>query len=260
MIFSYALKGAIVAALIASMASGASASSGTSGRTVKVITSMATRVALQELARAWRKKTGTEVIVEAAGGVDVAKRLRAGEAFDAVFLGSDALDAVISSGDASAASKTDLFRSVVAVAVKSGTTKPDISTESALRETIRSARTLGYSTGPSGLALAALFERWGIASEIKSRIVVPAPGIPVGALVAQGEVELGFQQLSEFIHVKGIDILGGLPPPVEIVTIFSAAVCSRGSNLEGARAFLDFVAGPEANDAKLKQGLQPAVN
>jgi molybdate transport system substrate-binding protein len=215
-------------------------------------------VALQELADAWKQRTGVAVSIEAAGGVDVAKRLRAGETFDLVFLGSDALDSVIAAGDAIAASKTDLFRSVVAAAIRKGAVKPDISTETALVEAVRSARSIGYSTGPSGLALAALFGRWGIAAEIKPRIVVPKPGIPVGSLVASGEVELGFQQLSEFIHVEGIEILGGLPPPAEIVTIFSGALCAKGANAADAKAFLDFAASPDATEAKLKQGLQPA--
>ena len=232
---------------------------GTPGKTVKAITSMATRVALKELAAAWKQRTGVTVVIEAAGGVDVAKRLRAGEAFDLVFLGSDALDAVIAAGDAVGSSKTDVFRSVVAAAIRAGTKKPDISTDAALRESVRAARTIGYSTGPSGLALAALFERWGIAAEIKPRIVIPKPGIPVGGLVAAGEVELGFQQLSELVHIEGIEVLGGLPSPAEIVTVFSAALGARGSEPTEARAFLDFAAGPDATAAKLKQGLQPAA-
>lgn len=225
---------------------------------VKAVTSMATRAALSELASVWEMKTGKAISLEAAGGVEVAKRLAAGEAFDAVFLGGDALDAAVAAGDAVAGTKRDLFRSETCVAVKAGTPKPDISSEAALRESVRKARTVGYSTGPSGRALAALFERWGIASEISGKIVVPPPGTPVGALVARGEAELGFQQLSELIHVEGLEVVGALPPSAAIVTVFSGAVGSRGADPEGARSFIDFVASGAAAEIKRKHGLEPA--
>ncbi len=218
---------------------------------------MAARAALAELADIWNRKTGAAVSVEAAGGVEVAKRLKTGENFDAVFLGSDALDALIAAGAADSGSKTDLFRAATAAAVKEGAPRPDISTEAALRAAVLKACSVGYSTGPSGLAIAALFKRWGIADAVADRVVVPAPGVPVGALVARGEIELGFQQLSELVHVGGIDILGGLPAPVEIVTVFSGALVPSGSNPEGALAFIAFVAGEEASATKRRHGLEP---
>lgn len=230
----------------------------TTGEPVKVLTSMASRAALAELAEIWNREAGGRVSVEASGGVEVAKRIDAGEPFDLAFLGSDALDTLIASGTVAGASKTDVFRSAAAIAVKAGAPEPDVSTEAALREAVRSARSVGYSTGPSGLAVAALFARWGLPKDLDGRLVVPPPGTPVGALVARGGVELGFQQLSELVHVEGIEILGGLPPPVEIVTVFSGALARRGANPEGARAFLDYVAGEEASAVKRRHGLEPA--
>jgi molybdate transport system substrate-binding protein len=122
---------------------------------------------------------------------------------------------------------------------------------------VLAARTVGYSTGPSGVALAKLFERWGIADQIRDRIVTPPPGTPVGTLIARGEVELGFQQRSELIHIEGIDVLGPLPPPVQIVTTFSAAVSARARHPEAARALLEFLASPAVTEAKCGHGMDP---
>jgi len=149
-------------------------------------------------------------------------------------------------------------RSGVAVAVRAGATRPDIGSEDALRRAVVGARTLGFSTGPSGVQLARLFERWGIADEIKSRIVTAPPGVPVGSLVAKGEVELGFQQLSELMHLPGIDVLGALPQEVQIVTIFSGGVCAASSQPQAARDVLAFMASSAADDAKRRQGMEPA--
>ena len=192
------------------------------------------------------------------GGVDAARRVQAGESFDFVVLASDAIDKLITSGHIDAHSKTDLVHSGVAVAVRAGAAHPDISTEDALRQAVQSAHSLSYSTGPSGVALARLFERWGIADEIKSRIVQAPPGVPVGALVARGDVELGFQQLSELIHIEGIDLLGPLPAAVQITTTFTAGLCPGSSQAAAARGLLDFMASPAAAEAKQRQGMEPA--
>ena len=226
--------------------------------TITGISSMATRLLLAELAAAWEQRSGTAVVVESVGGVDAAKRVQAGEVFDLVVLASDAIERLLASGHVAAGSRIDLVRSDVAVAVKAGAARPDIGSEDALRRALLGARSLAYSTGPSGVALAQLFERWGIADELRSRIVQPPPGVPVATLVARGEVELGFQQLSELIHVQGIELLGPLPEAVRITTIFSGGVCTASSRPEAARAVLEFMASPDAAEAKRRQGMAPA--
>ena len=192
------------------------------------------------------------------GGVDAARRVQAGEAFDVVILAADAIDKLMASGHLLAGSKVDLVRSGVAVAVREGAARPDISSEEAVRAAVLAARSISYSTGPSGVALAKLFERWGIAEQIQDRIVTPPPGIPVGSLVAKGEVELGFQQLSELISQPGITVLGPLPPAIQIVTIFSAGLCAGTPQGDAVRAMLSFMNSPEATAVKRRQGGDPA--
>jgi molybdate transport system substrate-binding protein len=226
--------------------------------TLKAISSMATRQVLAELADAWQRRSGETVAIESVGGVDAAKRVQAGEAFDAVFLAADAIDKLIAAERVQPNSKVDLFRSAVAVAVRAGAARPDIGSEAALRQAVLEAPTIGYSTGPSGVALVKLFERWGIAGEVEDRIVQAPPGVPVGSLVASGEVALGFQQLSELMHLEGIDVVGPLPDAVQIVTTFSAGVCTAASQTDAARRLLDFMASPETAEVKRRYGMAPA--
>jgi molybdate transport system substrate-binding protein len=146
----------------------------------------------------------------------------------------------------------------VAIAVRAGAPGPDIGSEAALKRAVLAARTLGCSTGPSGIALAQLFERWGIADTVRERLVQAPPGIPVGQLVASGEVELGFQQLSELMHLDGIAVLGPMPPGLEIVTTFTAGLCATSTRPRAARALLDFLRSPATAEAKRRQGMAPA--
>src|SRR5690606_24818463 len=120
------------------------------------------------------------------------------------------------------------------------------------------AEQISYSTGPSGVALQQLFERWGIAEAVAGKTVTAPPGVPVASLVAKGEVALGFQQLSELLHVPGIAIVGGLPEAIQIVTVFSAGVPVRAPRAEAVRALLDFMVSREADEAKRRQGMAPA--
>jgi len=220
---------------------------------------MATRQVLNELAKAYGQRSGTDVAIEAVGGVDAAKRVAAGEPFDMVFLSRDAIEKLIASGQVVAGSCVDLVDSGVSIAVKAGAPRPDVSSEDALKRAVLAAPTVGYSTGPSGVALVKLFERWGIAQELKGRLVQAPPGIPVGALVARGEVALGFQQLSELIHLEGITVLGPMPAAVQITTTFSGALCKASSQGEAVGKLLAFMASPEADAAKRRNGMEPAA-
>lgn len=225
---------------------------------IRVISSMATRELLAELAATYEERIGEAVQVESVGGVDAVRRVQAGEEFDVVVLASDAIDRLAAGGAVLIGSKTDLVHSPVAVAVRAGAAVPDLGSEDALRRAVQAAATIGYSTGPSGTALLRLFERWGLAAQLQPRLVQAPPGLPVGALVARGDAALGFQQLSELIHQGGIELAGVLPPPVAIVTTFSGAACAGSSRAEAARRLLAFLASPDAESAKRRQGMEPA--
>ena len=215
---------------------------------------MATRQVLAELTAGFTRP----VTIESVGGVDAAKRVQAGEAFDVVVLASDAIDKLLASGHLLPGSKVDWVRSGVAVAVRAGAPLPDVSSEDAVRRAVLAARSVSVSTGPSGVALNKLFERWGIAEDIAPRMVQAPPGVPVGSLVADGRVELGFQQLSELLHVQGIAIAGPLPPAIQITTTFSAGIGVQSQQAGAARELLAYMASPAAADAKRRQGMDPA--
>lgn len=226
---------------------------------LKGISSMATRQVLTELAQAWQAQGGQAVQIESVGGVDAAQRVQAGEeAFDLVFLASNAIDKLQAAGRVIEGSKVDLVLSSTAVAVPAGAALPDIASEAAVHAAVLAASSIGFSTGPSGVALQKLFERWGIAEEIKPRLVQARPGVPVGSMVASGEAALGFQQLSELIHVEGIQIVGNLPAAIAIDTVFSAGVVTGSTHAEEAQRLLAFMAAPEAAEAKRRQGMEPA--
>lgn len=223
-----------------------------------IISSMATRQLLADLVAEFRKTSAQEVRVESVGGVDAAKRVLAGEAFDIVALASNAIAQLTDAGRIVPGSQVDVVQSGVAIAVCAGAPRPDIGSEAAVKQAVLNAKHLSYSTGPSGVQLARLFERWGIADQIRDRIVQAPPGVPVGQLVADGQVELGFQQLSEMMNLPGIDVLGPLPPEIQIITTFSAGLSVTSTQPDAARALLAFLVAPAVADIKQRNGMAPA--
>jgi molybdate transport system substrate-binding protein len=229
------------------------------GDCITGISSMAMRHVLADLGDAYEQESGQPVVIVSVGGVDAARRVDDGEAFDFVVLAADVIERLAAHGRVDPGSRTDLARSAVAIAVAAGATRPDISSEQAISDAVLRARSIGYSTGPSGAHLVRLFERWGIANAIAPRIVQASPGVPVGTLVARGDVELGFQQLGELMHLPGIDVIGLLPPEIQLATVFSAAVCTASICPAAAEALLSFLASPEADATKRRHGMEPAV-
>ncbi|GKQ53712.1 substrate-binding domain-containing protein [Bradyrhizobium sp. Ce-3] len=226
--------------------------------TLTGISSMATRQILTELGKAYRKETGQTISIESVGGVDAARRVRAGEAFDLVALADDAMKQLDTDGLLRPGSCAGFAKSAIAVAIHAQAERPDMSSEASLRAAVLAAKSVGYSTGPSGAHMLNLLRRWGIEHALSDRLVKAPPGIPVGTLVARGEAELGFQQLSELLDVPGIAVAGPLPPEVQSVTLFSCAVCATAANEAGARDLIRYLTSADADAAKRRYGMEPA--
>jgi len=226
---------------------------------IRIISSMATKALLVDLARLFEAQSPAySVQIESVGGVDAAKRVQAGEAFDCVVLASNAIDSLLQGGKLVPGSRVDLVHSSVAVAVPAGAPCPDIASEEALKQAVLQAISIGYSTGPSGLELLKQFERWGITAQVQDKLMQAQPGIPVGALLAQGRVALGFQQLSEMMGVQGITVLGPLPEAVQVTTTFSGSVSVTSAQAQAVQSLLRFWASEATAQIKLGHGLQAA--
>lgn len=226
--------------------------------TIRGICSMATRGLLAELSQEYARRSGTPVSIEAVGGVDAARRVAADDPFDVAFLAADAIAKLAAAGKVDAGAQVALVNSGVAAAVPAGAARPDISSEAAVREAVLAASRIAYSTGPSGVALLELFQRWGIGEALRNRLLQAPAGVPVGRLLADGQASLGFQQLSELIGLPGIELLGPLPDAIQINTVFSGAPCVAATQPAEARALLDFLASPACDDAKRRHGMAPA--
>lgn len=221
-----------------------------------VMSSLAIKEAYLELVPAFQKKTGSKVDTEWVGGVDLMKRVKAGETADLVIASQKALGELKSLAKVQAV--IDLARSGVAVAVRKGAKRPDIGSGEAVKRALRAAKSIAYSSGPSGVYLAELFQKWGIAEELKAKITQTPPGTAVGPLVARGEAEIGFQQMSELLPTAGIDIVGPLPPDIQIVTTFSGGVHVAAKEGDAARAWLAFITSPQSAAVLRKHGMEPA--
>jgi molybdate transport system substrate-binding protein len=219
---------------------------------------MAMRHVLAESSEAYTHMTGQRVSIASVGGVDAERRVQEGEAFDFVVLAADVIEKLADLGRVDASSRTDLARSDIAIAVAAGAPKPDISSESTVRDAVLHAKTIGYSTGPSGAHLMRLIERWNIVDAIRERLIKAAPGVPVATLIARGDADLGFQQLSELMHVPGIDIVGMLPREIQSTTVFSAATCTASKQRASTSALLAYLASEHTDAVKRRHGMQPA--
>jgi molybdate transport system substrate-binding protein len=227
--------------------------------TITGISSMATRQLVADLGTRYRAATGRTVSIEAMGGVDAAKRVRAGEIYDLVILADDVVGMLETEGHVAAGSRIPFVRSRMAMAVRAGDKRPDIGSAEAVRAALMSARSIGYSTGPSGAHLLAVLKSWGVdVAADPGRLVQAKPGVPVATLLAGGEAAVGIQQLSEFLGEPGIDIVGILPPPVQTVTTFTIGIGARSTHVAEARAVIDYLNAPEANEPKRRFGMEPA--
>ena len=205
----------------------------------------------------FEKASGHKVAITWAGTNDIKKKIDAGEVYDFVVIASPQMDGFIKDGKVAAGSKADLVKSGVGVAVKAGAPKPDFSSTEALKKTLVAAKSVGYSQGPSGVYMASLFEKMGIADAVKAKAKVVTPGVPVATVIRNGEAEIGFQQVSELIHEKGIDFLGPLPAEIQRITTFSGGIHAQAKEPAAAKALQSFLTAPERTPLLKKHGLSP---
>jgi molybdate transport system substrate-binding protein len=230
---------------------------------IKVVTAGTFRAAYLELVPEYEHATSHKLVTEFGSSMGtthnaIPMRLDRGEVIDVVIMFAPALSDLIKRGKIRTGSAVDLVRSGIGIAVKSGAPKPDISTVDALKRTLLAAKSIAYSDSDSGVYLSAeLFPKLGIADQIKgkSRRV---EGEPVGGVVAKGEVDIGFQQISELLPLKGLDVVGELPPGAQRVTVAAAGIPVTSTHPEAARALIEWLASPVAYPAIKKSGLDPA--
>jgi molybdate transport system substrate-binding protein len=224
---------------------------------LKVLGSGAVKEAYAELIPQFEKASGHKVAITWAGTVDIKKKVAAGEAFDVIIVAAPEMDIFIKDGKIAAGTKVDVVKSGVGVAVKAGAPKPDFSSGEALKKSLLAAKSVGYSTGPSGVYLVSLFEKWGVADQIKAKAKITTPGVPVASLIRNGDAEIGFQQVSELIHEPGIDFLGALPNDVQRITTFSSGIPAGARETDAAKALQTFLTAKERTDTLKKHGMSP---
>ena len=229
----------------------------TNAAEIRVLSTQATEEAYRELVPQFEKATSHKVLTIFTGTLDVQKRLAAGENYDMIIMAGPAIDAQIKAGKAVAGSRVDIAKSGVAVGVPAGAPKPDISTTEALKKTVLAAKSIGYSTGPSGVYIMNLFERLGVADQVKDKLKQTPTGVFVGTIIANREVEIGFQQVSELGNFPGVDYVGPLPADVQQTTVFSSGIIVDAKEPDAAKALVKFLTTSEAGAAFKKRGMEP---
>jgi molybdate transport system substrate-binding protein len=224
---------------------------------IRMLSSNAIKEAYLELVPQFEKASEHKVTTTWAPTVEIMKRMAAGESFDLVIMAAEGIEKLTQDGKLVAGTRVDLVKSGIGIAVRQGANKPDVSSSDAVKKAVLAAKSIGYSTGPSGVSLGKMFERMGIADEIKHKVKIVTPGVPVGTLVASGEAEIGFQQISELLPVRGIDYLGPLPADIQHTTVFAGALHTGAKESEAAKALVKFLTAPAAVPVIKSKGLEP---
>lgn len=224
---------------------------------ITVVGSPGFRVAYTELVPGFEKMTGDKVTTNWGGVTEVANRVAGGETADIVILPVAQIDDLIARGKLVKTTRTVVAKSGVGVAVRKGAPKIDITSGDALRRALLAAKSIAWSTGPSGAHMTGLVRKWGIADQLKGKIIISPADTPVGVVLARGGAEIGFQQVSELIHVNGTDYLGPLPPDVQETTVFAAAIHKDARSPDAARALIRYLSAPDAAPVIRKAGMDP---
>jgi molybdate transport system substrate-binding protein len=229
---------------------------------VRVMISGGLTAAYKELVPEFERLTGNKVLTAygpsmgtTANAIPI--RLERGEPVDVLIMVGYALGDLVKQGKVVADSRVDLTKSLIGIAVKSGAPKPDISSAEALKRALLAAKSIAYSDSASGVYVSTeMFAKLGIADEMKDK-ARKIPATPVAEIVARGDAEIGFQQISELRPVAGVDIVGPLPPELQKVTVFSAGVATVSKEPDAGKALIKFLASPAASAAIIKSGMEP---
>jgi molybdate transport system substrate-binding protein len=224
---------------------------------VRVASSGAIKEAYVELVANFERATGHEVLTTWGGTESVTKRVRDGEVFDLVIVSAPNVDRLVGEGKLIAGSRVDVAKSGVGVAVRDGLPKPDVSSGDAVKKAVLDAKSVAYSSGPSGFYLVDLFKKMGITDQIKHKVKQTPSGVQVGDLLARGEADLGFQQVSELVHVKDIQYLGPLPADIQHTTTFSVGLHAKAPEPDAAMALVKALTASEAAPVIRRTGMEP---
>jgi molybdate transport system substrate-binding protein len=214
------------------------------------------REAFIELIPQFEKATGHRVVVTWDGTLNIRKRIDSGDVADLVVMPDADVDAMIASGGLAPGSRVDLAKSIIGVAVRAGVAKPDLSSSDSLRRAMLAAPSIVISSGPSGVHLLELLEKQGILGTLRPKITQLPSGQSVGEALARGEGDLGFQQVSELLHVKGITYIGPLPTDIQKVTVFAGGIPRTAQDAGLARELLTFLRNPRNAAVLKKAGLE----
>jgi molybdate transport system substrate-binding protein len=223
---------------------------------IKIIAANALKEPLLALIAPFEKASGHTVTPLWGGTEGIAKRIADGEIVDLVVIASPNIDRLIASGKLAAGSRTDFARSGVGIAIRSGLPKPDVSTPEGVKSAVLAAGSIAYSTGPSGFYIVEMLQKMGVSEQVKPKVRQPPSGAQVGELIAKGEADLGFQQVSELLHVKGIDYLGPLPAAIQNTTVYSTGLHVASPAPDAAKALVAYLTGPQAGPVLAKVGLE----
>lgn len=224
---------------------------------IKVIAANAIKEGYSEIVAAFEKASGHKVATTWAGTVNATKRINDGEIYDLIIIGSDNVDGLIRAGKLAAGSRSDFAKVGVGVGLRQGLLKPDVSTPDAVKAAVLSAKSVTYSGGPSGAYVVEMLKKMGIADQIASKVKQPSSGAEVAALLARGEADLGFAQVSEMIGVAGVVDLGPLPAAIQNYTIYAIGQHTAAPAADAARALVRRLCAPGAAAAKRKMGMEP---
>ena len=225
---------------------------------IKVLASNGVKGTLEELAPAFERATGNKLAITFGLAAVLKRQIEAGEAFDLAILTSAGIEDLARQGKIDAASRTSIARSGVGIAVRAGAPKPDISTAEALKRTLLSAKSITWAKeGASGIYFASVVQKMGIAERVKPKLKLGASGAQVGEMIANGEAELGALLINELLAVKGVDVVGPLPPELQSYTVFHGGVSAASKNAAATKALIQFLTTPAAGAVFKSKGQEP---